>query len=73
MLHLINTSGFFTSSNNLDMKRFSFFRNIIGKVSNQLINILSIIEHIKPKLEVLAQSYPTEEQVSFFPFIVCNN
>jgi hypothetical protein len=33
------------------------------KVSNQLINILSIIEHIRPKLEILAHSYPTEEQV----------
>uniref|UniRef100_A0A914Y6H7 Armadillo-like helical domain-containing protein n=1 Tax=Panagrolaimus superbus TaxID=310955 RepID=A0A914Y6H7_9BILA len=33
------------------------------KVANQLINILSIIEHIRPKLEVLAHSYLTEEQV----------
>uniref|UniRef100_A0A7E4ULY1 DUF1741 domain-containing protein n=1 Tax=Panagrellus redivivus TaxID=6233 RepID=A0A7E4ULY1_PANRE len=35
----------------------------LTKVSNQLLNILSIIEHVRPKLEVLARSYPTEEQV----------
>jgi hypothetical protein len=39
------------------------FSEYYPKVSNQLINILSIIEHIRPKLEILAHSYPTEEQV----------
>uniref|UniRef100_A0AC34F270 Uncharacterized protein n=1 Tax=Panagrolaimus sp. ES5 TaxID=591445 RepID=A0AC34F270_9BILA len=40
------------------------------KVANQLINILSIIEHIRPKLEVLAHSYPTEEQTEDMPHSV---
>jgi len=42
---------------------FSGSKPILDKVNNQLINILSIVEHIRPKLEILAHSYPSEEQV----------
>lgn len=41
----------------------SMFREWPSKVQNQLFNILSIIQHIRPKLESIALSYPTEEQV----------
>uniref|UniRef100_A0A914CK22 Armadillo-like helical domain-containing protein n=1 Tax=Acrobeloides nanus TaxID=290746 RepID=A0A914CK22_9BILA len=35
----------------------------VVEVDNQLFNILSIIRHIRPKLESISLSYPTEEQV----------
>jgi hypothetical protein len=34
-----------------------------SKVENQLVNILSIIKHIRPMLENVSLTYPTEEQV----------
>ncbi|KAE9555336.1 hypothetical protein FO519_001418 [Halicephalobus sp. NKZ332] len=51
------------TSEKIESPDFSESKGILDKVNNQLINILSIVEHIRPKLEILAHSYPSEEQV----------